>query len=394
MRPFWLDEMREARAQGNARVRRVLSPDPDHPGRVIWQGRSLWHFASNDYLGLARDPRMAKAGSRAAFREGSGAGASPLVSGWLPGLRRLERELASFEETESALVFASGYAANLAVVSSLVGLGDLILSDELNHASLIDGCRLSRAKVLVYRHSDIEHARELAQKYRWQHRRMLLVTDSVFSMDGDEAPLVELGELALVMDGLLLVDEAHATGVMGEGGRGLAHQACEKLAELQARMARVGTLSKALGAQGGYLLGSKSLVRWLVNKGRSYLFSTALAPGSVAAGRAGLKLAQDEPWRREKVLQLALQLRQLLREYGFEVLPGTSPIVPVFLGESCRAVMWSKELADQGFLVPAIRPPSVPANRARLRISLTANLDESVVAALALALNSIAGRGL
>ena len=223
---------------------------------------------------------------------------------------------------------------------------------------------------------------------------MLLVTDSVFSMDGDEAPLVELGELALVMDGLLLVDEAHATGVMGEGGRGLAHQACEKLAELQARMARVGTLSKALGAQGGYLLGSKSLVRWLVNKGRSYLFSTALAPGSVAAGRAGLKLAQDEPWRREKVLQLALQLRQLLREYGFEVLPGTSPIVPVFLGESCRAVMWSKELADQGFLVPAIRPPSVPANRARLRISLTANLDESVVAALALALKSIAGRGL
>ena len=337
---------------------------------------------------------MAKAVSRAAFREGSGAGASPLVSGWLPGLRRLERELASFEETESALVFASGYAANLAVVSSLVGLGDLILSDELNHASLIDGCRLSRAKVLVYRHSDIEHARELAQKYRWQHRRMLLVTDSVFSMDGDEAPLVELGELALVMDGLLLVDEAHATGVMGEGGRGLAHQACEKLAELQARMARVGTLSKALGAQGGYLLGSKSLVRWLVNKGRSYLFSTALAPGSVAAGRAGLKLAQDEPWRREKVLQLALQLRQLLREYGFEILPGTSPIVPVFLGESCRAVMWSKELADQGFLVPAIRPPSVPANRARLRISLTANLDESVVAALALALKSIAGRGL
>jgi 8-amino-7-oxononanoate synthase len=393
MRPFWLDELRQTRAQGNARVRRCLRPDPAHPARVIWKKKSLLLFASNDYLGLARDPRLARLASTAGRREGSGSGASPLVSGWLPSLRALEKELASFEQADRALVFSSGFSANLAAIASLAGKGDLILSDELNHASLIDGCRLSRATVCVYRHGDAHHAGILAREHLPGHRRLLVVTDSVFSMDGDSAPLEALAELTLRHQGLLVVDEAHATGVMGTDGRGLAQTVEGALKDSPSSLVRVGTLSKALGAQGGFIAGDKGLVRWLVNKGRSYLFSTALAPAAAAAGRAGLKIAQTEPWRREKVLRLAALFREKLAETGFSILPGTSPIVPVILGDSRRAVAWSTALAEKGFLVPAIRHPSVPRDGARLRITFSAAQEDADVLDLAAGLGALKQSG-
>lgn len=360
---------------------------------MIWQGRSLVLMASNDYLGLARDPRLARAAGRAALGEGAGSGASPLVSGWLPTLRGLERDLAQFEQAGKCMVFPSGFAANLAAVTAMAGPGDLILSDEMNHASLIDGCRLSRATVHIYRHRDVQHAAELATRHRSSHRRLLLVTDSVFSMDGDQAPLAELEDLALRMEGILLVDEAHATGVLGPFGRGLALDACAKLAKMPGRLARVGTLSKALGAQGGFLLGDSGLIRLVVNRGRSYLFSTALAPAVAGAARMGLRVAEKEPWRRQKVQELARGLRAALREKGFDPGEGDAPIIPVILGEADRAVAWSRALSEAGYLVPAIRYPSVPEGKARLRITLSAHLDHKDVDSLVVVLADLARRG-
>lgn len=393
MRPFWLDELRQTRALGNARVRRCLRPDPAHPARVIWKKRSILLFASNDYLGLARDPRLARSAGSAARKEGSGSGASPLVSGWLPSLRALEKELASFEQADRALVFPSGFSANLAAITSLAAKGDLILSDELNHASLIDGCRLSRASVRVYRHADADHAGTLAREHLPGHRRLLVVTDSVFSMDGDSAPLEALAEITRRHQGLLVVDEAHATGVMGTNGRGLAQTVEGCLKDSPGSLVRLGTLSKALGAQGGFIAGDKGLASWLVNKGRSYLFSTALAPAAAAAGRRGLKIALAEPWRREKVLGLAALFREKLAETGFPVLPGTSPIVPVILGDSRRAVAWSNALVERGFLVPAIRPPSVPRGGARLRVTFSAAHEIADVLDLAANLGALRQSG-
>lgn len=383
MRPFWLEDLRQTRAEGNARVRRVLTPDPADPNRVIWHGKSVLPFASNDYLGLARDPRLARAASRATHREGTGAGASPLVTGWLPSLRALERNLAVWEGAGKALVFPSGFQANLAAISALAGPEDLILSDALNHASLIDGCRLSKATVRIFRHADADHAEELARAHRSRHRRLLVVTDSVFSMDGDAAPLESLANLVLNLDGMLLVDEAHATGVMGPEGRGLAHALAPRFEREKGLLVRTGTLSKALGSQGGFIAGSKDLIRWLVNGARGYLFSTALAPANAAAARAGLRIAGMEPWRRDKVLGLAELLRTKLAEAGFSVLPGRAPIIPVVLGQSGRAVAWSESLQKAGFLVPAIRYPSVPREGARLRITLSATHCEGEVLGLA-----------
>ncbi|MFM8933382.1 MAG: aminotransferase class I/II-fold pyridoxal phosphate-dependent enzyme [Gemmataceae bacterium] len=393
MRPFWLDELQQTRAEGNARVRRVLRPDPVNPNRVIWRGRPVLPFASNDYLGLARDERLARAALRAIRHEGTGAGASPLVTGWLPSLRALEKDLASLEGAEKALVFPSGFQANLAAISALAGPEDLILSDALNHASLIDGCRLSRATVQVYRHGDLEQANDLARTHRSSHRRLLVVTDSVFSMDGDEAPLEGLADLALSHDGMLLVDEAHATGVMGPDGRGLAHALLPHFQREKGKLIRTGTLSKAMGSQGGFIAGCGSLIRWLVNGARGYLFSTALSPANAMAARAGLRIATREPWRREKVLGLSNLLRAKLAEAGFCLLPGTSPIVPVVLGPSRRAVAWSETLAEAGFLVPAIRYPSVPRDGARLRITLSAHHHEAEVLELARELTTLGRSG-
>jgi 8-amino-7-oxononanoate synthase len=383
----WMDEdLEERRRRGLYRVRRHLKSGQG--ARVRLRGRELINFSSNDYLALAGDARLARAAAAAARRYGCGAGASPLVSGYSPPLRSLERELADWEGTEAALVLSSGYAANLALINSLAGQPDTVFSDALNHASLIDGCRLSRAAVHVYRHNDLDHLTDLLRKEGRNARRRLIVSDTVFSMDGDLAPLAGLVELAERFDCLLLIDEAHATGVLGEHGRGvtdlLALDACPP-----ERIIKMGTLSKALGAQGGFVCGPRRLMAWLVNHARPYIFSTALSPPVAAAARRAVAIVRQEPERRQHVLALAERLRRELRALGVRVGDSRCQIVPLIVGEARRAVAVSRRLEERGLLVPAIRPPSVPEASARLRLSVTAGHTVNDVMQLVQALREI-----
>jgi 8-amino-7-oxononanoate synthase len=373
--PDWMDDdLEDLRRRGRYRVRRRLQSGQG--ARVRLHGRELINFSSNDYLALAADPRLARAASRAARRYGCGAGASPLVSGCLLPLRSLERELAAWEGAEAALVFASGYAANLAAVGSLAGKADAIFSDAFNHASLIDGCRLARAAVHVYRHKDLDHLTDLLRREGGRARRRLIVSDSVFSMDGDLAPVAELLALAERYDCLLVLDEAHATGVLGERGCGVTDSLAADSWSWD-RLVKVGTLSKALGAQGGFVCGSRRLIRWLINHARPYIFSTAIAPPAAAAARRAVGVVKAEPERRRHVLDLAQRLRRELKTEGADVGASACHIVPLIVGEARATVALSKRLEEQGLLVPAIRPPSVPEGTARLRISVTAGHTEA-----------------
>ncbi|HZY86949.1 MAG TPA: 8-amino-7-oxononanoate synthase [Gemmataceae bacterium] len=388
MPPWMDDDLEERRRRGLYRVRRRLASGQGP--RVLYRGREFVNFSSNDYLALAGDPRLARAAAAAARRYGCGAGASPLVSGHLPPLRALERALARWEGTEAALVFSSGFAANLALVAGLAGREDAVFSDARNHASLIDGCRLSRAGIHVYRHADLAHLADLLSGEAGRARRRLIVTDTVFSMDGDLAPLAGLLDLAERFDALLLSDEAHATGVIGPGGRGVS-ELLPVARRHSDRLVKVGTLSKALGAQGGFVCGSRQLVRWLVNHARPYIFSTALAPPVAAAARAALALVQAEPEWRGHLLALAERLREGLRALGYDVGDSRCHIIPVIVGGAREAVALSARLEEHGLLVPAIRPPSVPEGTARLRISLTAGHTEADVTRLLTALRRLRG---
>jgi len=380
----WMDDdLDERRHRGLYRVRRRLQSGQG--ARVRLHGRELINFSSNDYLALATDPRLARAAAHAARRYGCGAGASALVSGYNPPLRSLERALAEWEEADAALVFSSGYAANLALISSLAGTPDAVFSDALNHASLIDGCRLSRAPVHVYRHNDLDHLADLLRTQGRSARRRLIVSDTVFSMDGDLAPLAGLMELTERFDCLLLIDEAHATGVLGEQGRGVTDLLPASSWSWE-RLIKVGTLSKAFGAQGGFVCGSRRLIAWLVNHARPYIFSTALSPPIAAAARRAVGLVQQEPERRRHVLALAERLRRELREWGGIVGDSSCQIVPLLIGDARETVQVSRRLEEHGMLVPAIRPPSVPEGTARLRISVTAGHTEADVMQLLTAL--------
>ncbi len=385
----WMKEdLEDRRRRGLYRERRRMQSGS--AARVRLHDRELLNFSSNDYLALAGDPRLARAAARAARRYGCGAGASPLVSGYSPPLRALERALAEWERCEAALVFGSGYAANLAVVGSLVGPGDAVFSDALNHASLIDGCRLSRAAVHVYRHNDLDQLADLLRNEGSRARRRLIVSDTVFSMDGDFARLSDLVELAERFDSLLLLDEAHATGVLGERGSGFT-ESLSPGSWFPDRLIKVGTLSKALGAQGGFVCGSRRLIDWLVNRARPYIFSTALAPPIAAAARAAVAIVQTEPERRTRVLALAERLRRELQAFGGNVGASSCQIVPLIVGGAHEAVSLSRRLEEAGFLVPAIRPPSVPEGSARLRISITSGHSESDILCLTTTLRDCKG---
>lgn len=390
MRGIWAEELDRKRKDGLYRLRRGLAAHPDDPSRVVWKGRALVNFGSNDYLGLARDPRLARAAARAQRRHGCGAGASPLVTGWLGAHRALERDLAAHAGTGRALIFPSGFSANLAAVAALAGRGDLVVSDERNHASLIDGCRLSRARVEVYRHGDPQAAEALLDRHRGQARRAWVVTESVFSMDGDEAPLAGLARAAGRHDAGLIVDEAHAMGVLGPEGRGLAAGLAPDAAS--AGLVVVGTLSKALGAQGGFVAADRATIRWLVNQGRPYMFSTALAPGSAAAAREGLRVSRAEPERRCRVLALAGRVREGLERRGLGG-PGAGPVIPLVAGDERLALAWADHCLERGLLVPCMRHPTVPLGRARLRVSLSAFHADADVAALEEALATLPGTG-
>jgi 8-amino-7-oxononanoate synthase len=347
---------------------------------VALDGRRFLMLSSNNYLGLASHPAVTEAACRALAEYGSGAGASRLIAGNLAPLVRLEKHIANFKGVQSALVFGSGYLANIGVLGALAGPGDVLLSDELNHASLIDGCRLSRARVAVYRHRDTGHLRTLLRE-SGEARRRLIVTDSVFSMDGDLAPLAEIVELAREYRAAIVLDEAHGVGVIGPGGRGLA----ASLGLTREIDVHIGTLSKALGAYGAYVAGSAILTDYLVNRARSFIYSTGLPPAVAAAADAALGVLESQPWLVERLHDNARYMRDGLERLGFRIGPTESPILPVIVGEAEPALRLSRALFSRSVYVIAIRPPTVPAGTARLRVTPTAahsrrELDEALAA--------------
>jgi 8-amino-7-oxononanoate synthase len=336
-------------------------------------GRRVLCFASNDYLGLAGDERLVRASIAALESAGAGAAASPLISGHMELHAVLERELAEWLGCEAAVLFGSGYHANIGTIAALVRPEDEVFSDALNHASLIDGCRLARARVSIYPHRDTAAlGRALAAS---RARRRLVVTDSVFSMDGDVAPLAEIAALAERHDAWMMVDEAHATGVFGPEGAGLVAEL-----ELGSRVTvRMGTLGKALGGYGAFVAGSRPLVDWLVNRARAYVYSTALPPAIVGAVRASVAIARSEADRRESLWRNARRLHAGLARAGLAPAPLESPIVPLVLGASRTALDVARRSLADGVLSPAIRPPTVPEGTARLRLTpIATHTDEQI----------------
>ena len=395
------------REQGLHReLRRV---DSSQGSRIRIAGRELINFSSNDYLGLANHPALKAAALHAAEKFGAGAGASRLVCGSLAPFHELEAALAEFKATEAALTFSTGYAAALGTITALIGKDDIIITDKLIHASFVDAARLSGARLRIFAHNDLNDLEAIlkwtAQLTRPQRTeqgarspRVLIVTESVFSMDGDHAPLCEIVALKEKYGVWLMVDEAHATGLYGTSGRGLA----EELGVSSRIEIQMGTLGKALGASGGYVCGSRALIDFLVNRARSFIFSTAPVPAAAAASTAGVKLVQseegqirrDQLWHRVQVL--GDHVRQL-KSSGSESLPllkssfvkDRSAILPLIVGDEGQAVTVASSLRELGFFVPAIRYPTVARGSARLRITLTAGHTQVEVERFATTLTSI-----
>jgi 8-amino-7-oxononanoate synthase len=345
-------------------------------------GRPIVNFASNDYLGLAADSRLAAAAATACQTHGLGQASSPLICGRSTLHEQLENRLAQFEGTEAALLFPSGYAANMGTIPALADEGDAIFADAKNHASLIDGCRLSRAERFIYPHNNAA-ALDALLKQNKNYRRRLIVTDTLFSMDGDLAPLADIAEAAHRHHAMLLVDEAHATGVFGPRGRGVA----EHLGVEDGVHIKIGTLSKALGAAGGFVAGPRPLIHWLANRARSYVFSTAQPAPIAAAALTALDIVKHEPERRENLLTAAANLRDQLKAQGFNTGASATQIIPIITGSPSAALELSAALREQGFWLPPIRPPSVPPGESLLRLTLTAvhttNMTASLLQALA-----------
>lgn len=370
----WIEEELEVlRRAGLARALTAIE-GPPAPETVIG-GRRRILLASNNYLGLAGDPRLEAGAVWAIERFGAGAGASRLVSGTSTLHRELEARVAALKGTEDAVVFGSGYLANVGTIAALVGPGDSVYSDELNHASIIDGCRLSRATVRVYQHRDVAGLAALLDEDRGRVRRRLIVTDAVFSMDGDLAPLPELAALAERHDAMLMVDEAHATGVLGSRGAGAV-----ELYGLEGRVPVImGTLSKALGSAGGFVAGPRALAEYLRNRARGFVFTTALAPAAAGAALAALDIVEQEPWRRTRVLGLAKRLAAGFSALGYRVLPTQSAVVPVLVGDARRAVALSEALLRRDVFCPAIRPPTVRQGQSRLRVTpMATHTDDQI----------------
>ena len=346
------------------RMRMVSGPQGPH---VVLDGKPVLLLCSNNYLGLADHPRVREAAADAATRWGVGAGASRLVAGNMTLHRRLEERIASFTGAQSAVLFGSGYLANLGVIPALARKGEIVYSDELNHASVVDGCRLAGADTFVYRHGDVEH---LAWGLRnADGRAALIVTDGVFSMDGDVAPLTEIVECARRHDVRVMVNDAHGTGTLGPGGRGtVADAGLEGEVDVV-----VGTLGKALGSYGAYAACDHVTARYLVNTARPLIFSTALPPAAVAGAMAALELLAEQPRRVERLADNAAVLRDELAREGFDVSGSETPIVPLIVGDAGLALRICEAALEQGVFVQAIRPPAVPEGTARLRLAVMAS---------------------
>jgi 8-amino-7-oxononanoate synthase len=368
------------------RRRRTIDSYPSYGllTHVVVEGQELVNFCSNDYLGLARDSRLAEATTRAAQQFGAGSGASHLVTGHTREHAELEAELADFTHREAALLFSTGYMANLGLLSSLVGRGDVVLEDRLNHASLIDGALLSGARLSRYAHGSVADAAKRLEKA--EERDALIATDGVFSMDGDVAPLAPLAELARQAHAWFVVDDAHGIGVTGPEGRGSVAAAG---LDADAVPLLMGTLGKAFGSVGAFVAGPRELLDFIVQRARSYIYTTALPPPVAAASRAALRIVREEPWRRERLGKLVTRFRAGAAALKLPLMPSATPIQPLLLEDSAVCLAASQRLRERGFWVAAIRPPTVPLHTARLRVTLSAAHEETDVDALLAALAEV-----
>lgn len=367
--------------------RRRRPVDGAHAVSLRIDGQDCISFCSNDYLGLAAHPAVVQALQKGAARHGVGSGASAYISGWNREHAALEEELADFLQRPRALLFSSGYLCNTGVINALVGRDDHIFSDALNHASLIDGCRLSGATIHRYRHADVADLDARVAVATGGHR--LLVSDALFSMDGDRAPLTELAAVAARHDTWLMVDDAHGFGVLGPQGRG---STCAAGLDVDDVPVLVATLGKALGGFGAVVAGAEELVEYLVQRTRTAIFSTAMPPALAAAMRVSLRLLREEGWRRECLHSLIARFRAGAKELGLPLAPSDTPIQPLIVGDESRALALSAALQSRGILVSAIRPPTVPAGTSRLRITLSAAHSEQQVDTLLAALGESIAR--
>ena len=369
----WLDT--EFIALEHAGLRRHLRTVMSAPtGTISLDGRDVVLLGSNNYLGLSTHPQVITAAVEATRTFGTGASGSRLISGNNELYTTLETNLAKTKNTEAALVFSSGYTVNTSVIPVLAGEDDLILSDALNHASIIDGCRLSRATKKVYRHCDVGHLKDLLSEST-AFRRRLIVTDGVFSMDGDIAPLPDIYEVAAHYDAMLLVDDAHGFGVLGEDGSGtVRHFGLQGTDIIQ-----MGTLSKAVGALGGYIAGSHALVELLINSARGFIFTTGLPPATLAAANTALDVMRSSPELRQRLFSHAKHLKTALVDLGYTLLLSETQILPVVLGSSQRATSIADALLEEGVFAPAIRPPAVPPDTSRLRLTVMATHTEAEI---------------
>jgi 8-amino-7-oxononanoate synthase len=365
-------ELARLRAAGLERSLRAVDSAQDTA--ILVGGRRVLLLCSNNYLGLANHPEVVEAAVAAARASGVGAGAARLISGSMRELHRLEERLAAFKGAAACLLFTSGYHANLGVITALVGPGDAVFSDALNHASIVDGCRLSRAAIHVYPHADMGALEERLRAVT--AKRRLIVTDSIFSMDGDAAPLAAICALAAEHGAMVMVDEAHATGVVGPRGAGLV----DALGLHEQVTVQMGTLGKALGTFGAYVAGSRALIDLLINTARTAIFTTALPPPVAAAAGAALTIVEREPERRAALRRNAARLRAGLRSLGFEV-PGDadSHILPLMVGEASATMALSAALLERGVFAHGIRPPTVPEGTARLRATVMATHSEAEI---------------
>lgn len=338
------------------------------PSAIIeMEGRNLVNFASNDYLGLAGDSRLIQAGIEALKEYGTGSTGSRLLSGHRKLHQELEEAIASWKRVEKALVFSSGYSANIGTISALVKQKDLILGDEYNHSSLKNGAKLSQAKVIEYKHGNIDDLTEKLTHNRHQYRHCLIVTDSVFSMDGDLCPLPQLIAIAEKFDCWLLIDEAHATGVMGKTGAGCV----EHFAVKHDNLIQIGTLSKAIASLGGYVAGSEILIDFLRNRCPTWIYTTALSPADTAVALASVNLIQKHPEIREKLWSNVNLLKEIFTSLKLSIFPTESAIICLKAKNAEEAIKWSLKLKEKGFFVPAIRPPTVPSSRLRFSVMAT-----------------------
>lgn len=362
---FLRDQLEDLKRMGLYRSLREVEGPPGTT--IVIDGRKLLQFSSNNYLGLANHPRLKAAAMAAVERYGVGSGASRLVCGNLDLNRKLEEKLAQLKKKEAALLYSTGYMANLGVIAALAGEGDLILSDEFNHASIVDACRLSRAQTRVYPHKRMDELEKLLAGAESSKRR-LIVTDGIFSMDGDIAPLPDLVDLAEKYECLLMVDDAHATGVLGPNGGGTGDHfgLAEKID------VAMGTFGKALGGFGAFVAGDRNLRELLINCSRPFMFTTGLPPSVLAAGIAALEVVEEEPEMRARLWDNANLLRNGIEEMGFTLAGGETQIIPLLAGDASLAMEMSSLLREEGLFIQGIRPPSVPPGTSRLRITVSA----------------------